>query len=164
MSELRILPAYERLPEIKALLQEYVETEYTRMLGVDLAFQHIQEELENPQVVYPQPGSGLYLIYWQDELAGCVAFRRLSDAACEIKRLYVRKACRGHNLGEKALLFVLSAAEQQGYRTAYCDTLASKTTAVNLYKRLGFTECEAYYPNPLADVLYLKKNLLAAKV
>ena len=164
MPEFRILPAYEHLQEIKSLLQEYVAVEYTRMLGVDLAFQHIQEELDAPQQVYPQAGGGLYLIYWQDEPAGCVAFRRLNDVACEIKRLYVRKTYRGHRLGEQALLHVLAAARQQGYQTAYCDTLTSKTSAITLYKRLGFTECEAYYPNPLPDVLYLKKNLEPSKV
>jgi putative acetyltransferase len=159
MAEYQIKAAYDNLDEASALLQEYVETEYIQMLGVALEFQQINEELENPQDKYAQDTGGLYLIYWHDEAAGCIAFRRLDATTCEIKRLYVRKQFRGHQLGEKALLHVLNEAKHKGYRIAYCDTLSSKKTAIALYKKIGFTETTPYYQNPLPDVLYLMKIL-----
>ena len=39
------------------------------------------------------------------------------------------------------------------------DTIEPLKAAIALYKKHGFTECEAYYHNPMADVIYMKKNL-----
>ena len=33
------------------------------------------------------------------------------------------------------------------------------TEAIGLYKKCGFRECEAYYDNPMRDVMYMKKAL-----
>ena len=159
MDEYKITSAINAIDEAKELLREYVDIEYVDMLGLSLAFQHIQEELDNPLAFYPYEHGGLYLIYWHNELAGCIALRRMNENNCEIKRLYVRKQFRGHKLGEKALDYILNEAIRMGYDTAYCDTLVSKGTAVKLYKKMGFVEVEPYYMNPLPDVIYLRKNL-----
>ena len=159
MDDYRITSAGNAIDDAKALLQEYIDIEYTDMLGLSLDFQHIQDELANPLAVYPHEHGGLHLIYWQNELSGCIALRRMDAESCEIKRLYVRKQFRGHKLGTKALQYILEEAKQKGYQTAYCDTLASKVTAIRLYKQMGFEEIEPYYMNPLPDVIYLRKNL-----
>jgi ribosomal protein S18 acetylase RimI-like enzyme len=159
MDDYKITPAIDALDEARKILLEYVDTEYVHMLGVNLEFQHIEDELQHPEMFYPFESGGLYLIYWQNDLAGCVAFRRMDEKSCEIKRLYVRKQFRGHKLGEKALEYVLEEARNKQYQIAYCDTLASKNTAVKLYKAMGFIEIEPYYMNPLADVIYLRKVL-----
>lgn len=31
--------------------------------------------------------------------------------------------------------------------------------AIGLYKEYGFKECEPYYNNPMADVIYMMKDL-----
>lgn len=37
------------------------------------------------------------------------------------------------------------------------DTIIPLQSAINLYKKVGFVECEAYYHNPMDDVFYFKK-------
>ena len=37
------------------------------------------------------------------------------------------------------------------------DTIIPLQSAINLYKKVGFVECEAYYHNPMDNVFYFKK-------
>ena len=39
------------------------------------------------------------------------------------------------------------------------DTIIPLQSAILLYKKVGFVECEVYYHNPMDDVLYFKKIL-----
>ncbi len=39
------------------------------------------------------------------------------------------------------------------------DTIVPLKTAISLYKKHGFEECEAYYHNPMDDVIYMRKTL-----
>ena len=39
------------------------------------------------------------------------------------------------------------------------DTITPLQAAVHLYKKMGFEECEAYYDNPMDDVIYMKRPL-----
>ena len=39
------------------------------------------------------------------------------------------------------------------------DTIIPLQSAIHLYKKVGFVEREAYYHNPMDDVLYFKKIL-----
>lgn len=159
MSEYRITAAYDHIDEVKKLFQEYVTKEIVLKLGVDLEFQHFEEELENLQNKYPKETGGLYLIYWHEEIAGCIAFHKMDQESCEIKRLYVREPYRGHKLGEKAMSYVLKEARKKGYRFACFDTLPTMTNAIALYHKMGFVETGPYYHNPVPGALYFKKKL-----
>jgi ribosomal protein S18 acetylase RimI-like enzyme len=39
------------------------------------------------------------------------------------------------------------------------DTIVPLKAAISLYKKHGFEECEAYYHNPMDDVIYMRKAL-----
>ena len=39
------------------------------------------------------------------------------------------------------------------------DTIVLLKAAISLYKKHGFEECEAYYHNPMDDVIYMRKVL-----
>lgn len=39
------------------------------------------------------------------------------------------------------------------------DTIIPLQSTIHLYKKVGFVEFEAYYHNPMDDVLYFKKIL-----
>ena len=50
-------------------------------------------------------------------------------------------------------------AKKAGYKEMVLDTIIPLQVAIQLYKKVGFVEREAYYHNPMDDVLYFKKIL-----
>jgi putative acetyltransferase len=141
--------------------------EYAHHLGVDLCFQGFEEELAQLPGAYQAPQGLLLLALIEGEVAGCVAMRPLQDVdyanACEMKRLYVRKAFRRFGLGRVLAQKVIDAAAQAGYADMLLDTLDDMEAARELYASLGFEEVPPYYYNPIPGAHYLKVNLLNAK-
>ena len=76
-----------------------------------------------------------------------------------MKRLYVKPKYRENKLGKKLVLEILEYAKKAGYKEMVLDTIIPLQSAIYLYKKVGFVECEAYYHNPMDDVLYFKKIL-----
>lgn len=52
-----------------------------------------------------------------------------------------------------------SRSRARGYRSILLDTLASMTEAQALYRRLGFVDIPAYYDTPIADTIFMRKDL-----
>ena len=137
--------------------------EYAQALGIDLCFQGFDEELAALPGDYAAPQGGLLLAFVDGELAGCGAFRPLPDAdyanACEMKRLYVRRAFRRFGLGRLLAQALIDRATQAGYSAMLLDTLDDMEAARGLYQTLGFVEVPPYYFNPLPGAHYLKVDL-----
>ena len=134
--------------------------EYAEQLGHDLCFQHFAQELETLPGTYAPPSGRLLLAAVDDEWAGCVALRRISDAICEMKRLYVRARFRRGGIGRRLTVDVIQAARETGYERLRLDTLRSMTPVLALYDSLGFREIPPYYHNPLDDVVFLELELV----
>ena len=112
---------------------------------------------------YAAPAGALLLAWVDGALAGCGAFRPLADVdyanACEMKRLYVRKAFRRFGLGRQLAQALIDGATQAGYSAMLLDTLDDMEAARELYTSLGFEEVPPYYFNPIAGAHYLKVEL-----
>lgn len=134
--------------------------EYAAGVGISLCFQNFDQELAKLPGDYAPPSGRLLLVRYGEEVAGCVALRRLSDEVCEMKRLYVRPEFRGKGLGRKTVDAIIAEAKQIGYSRMKLDTLPGKMDdAIALYRLLGFTEVAAYYDNPVAGALFMERNL-----
>ncbi len=133
--------------------------EYAASLDFELCFQGFEEELEALPGDYAPPGGTLLLAEVSDEIAGCVAVRRLEDRICEMKRLYVRPAYRGEGIGRALAEAALDRARALGYARMRLDTVASMRAARALYASIGFEETTPYYHNPLPDVVYMEREL-----
>ena len=133
--------------------------EYEAFLGVDLCFQSFEEELRTLPGKYAEPKGRLYLALCDGEAAGCIALRPNGETACEMKRLFVREKYRGLGIGELLAKQLISDAKEIGYQTMRLDTLESLTSAVALYRKLGFEETDAYYDNPYEEVVYFELQL-----
>ena len=147
--------------EVEAARQLFVD--YQSDLGIDLCFQGFSQELEALPGDYTAPLGCLLLAFVDDLPAGCVALRPLVHSdhlnACEMKRLFVRKAFRGFGLGRLLVEEVLSRARLAGYSTVLLDTLTDMEAARALYQEAGFYEVAPYYHNPIAGAHYLKVDL-----
>lgn len=88
-----------------------------------LEIQNYEEELEHLDVKYGMPDGRLYIAFYGGELAGCIGLRKIDEWNCEMKRLYVRPAFRGKNIGNKLIQQIITDAKKAGYSHMLLDTL-----------------------------------------
>ena len=141
---------------------EFIRTlfkEYEQFLGVNLGFQDFEEELKKLPGKYSRPEGALLLAEVNGAPAGCAALRKHKADYCEMKRLYVKPEFRGNKLGRLLAEKLINIAQQLEYKYILLDTLANLTEAMNLYRSLGFRVRDAYYDNPLENVVYWEKEL-----
>jgi GNAT superfamily N-acetyltransferase len=134
-------------------------TEYWQALGLSPCFQNFSEELRTLPGKYSPPQGRLLVLSIDGNPAGTAAFRRLNDRACEAKRLYVRPAYRRLGAARALLARLIEEARSSGYQTMYGDTLPQMTSALVLYRELGFVEVCPYSDEPTPGAVYLRLNL-----
>jgi putative acetyltransferase len=158
--QLRLLQA-QTPGQLEAARELFLE--YAASLQVDLCFQGFEAELAGLPGEYAAPQGALLLAYADEQLAGCGAMRALSDVdhanACEMKRLFVRRAFRRFGLGRLLAQALIDRAAGAGYSAMLLDTLDEMESARELYASLGFEEVAPYYYNPIPGAHYLKVQL-----
>jgi putative acetyltransferase len=156
MNEIRQAETPEDIESARTLFREY-ET----WLGMSLCFQGFEEELAHLPGKYAPPDGRLYLAFIDEELAGCIALRKLDGSICEMKRLYLRENARGHGLGNQLIEKLIDEARGCGYFKMRLDTYPPKMgKAVKLYESHGFRPIGPYYNNPHDGVLFMELELL----
>ncbi len=93
------------------------------------------------------------------ELIGCIGFRKISPTICEMKKLYVRPKGRGLGLGRLLATQLIRTARDAGYQEMRLDVLAKFEQAQKLYAELGFTAAEPVVFNPIPDTKFLGLKL-----
>ena len=159
--ELLVADTPAQMEAVRALFREYADS-----LDVDLCFQNFEAELAGLPGEYASPAGALLLALLDGAAAGCVAMRPLPESdhtnACEMKRLYVRRAFRRFGLGRLLTQQLMDLAVQAGHSCMLLDTLDDMEAARGLYTSLGFVEIPPYYFNPIAGAHYLRVELDAA--
>jgi GNAT superfamily N-acetyltransferase len=134
--------------------------EYAQSLGMNLCFQNFEQELADLPGSYARPDGRLLLAEHAVQLAGCVALHKWEDGICEMKRLYLRPAFRGKGLGRLLAEAIIAEARTIGYQRMRLDTIEPiMKDAVQMYRRLGFREIEAYRANPIVGAMYMELPL-----
>jgi len=142
------------LEEVRSLFREYADS-----LGVDLCFQGFDQELRTLPGEYLRPKGRLLLARWKNQVAGCVALREIGPGVCEMKRLYLRPAYRSLGIGRTLALRCVREASTAGYQSMRLDSLPSMTSALTLYRELGFQEIPPYRNNPVEGAVFLELQL-----
>lgn len=152
------------IPDVRRMLQEYV-----RWIGLDLAFQEIDDELDGLPGDYAPPNGALFVVGKSDRLLAMIGLRALEERAClagaydakagEMKRLYVRPEARGRGLAKKLVAHVLEEARRLRYSEIRLDTLPMMADAQTLYVSLGFHDIEPYYDTPIVGTRFMSKEL-----
>jgi GNAT superfamily N-acetyltransferase len=127
------------------LVREYFSWFFALVPGseTDPTFRGWESELEAiPGACVPPRGSYL-LATLNGQPAGCVTLKPVDPDHCELKRLYVRPAFRGHNVGKQLVHAFMQNARGLGYKYAVLDSHRSMATAHDIYRISGFNVVEA---------------------
>jgi putative acetyltransferase len=137
--------------------------EYARSLDFNLCFQNFEKELAKLPGEYSPPGGILLLAMNEHHPAGCIALRRIDDATCEMKRLYIKPEARGSGYGRTLTVELLRRASALGYRTMRLDTVPSMKEAIELYTSLGFKKIPPYRENPVEGAIFMELDLTTGR-
>jgi ribosomal protein S18 acetylase RimI-like enzyme len=134
-------------------------TEYENWLGVSLCFQGFDEEMAGLPGKYAPPEGRLLFAIENDQVAGCVASRRLDNETCEMKRLFVRPEFQGLGLGSSLIDNLITEARASGYKKMRLDSWIPRMgKAIEMYRRHGFYEIEPYNENPY-EMIFMERVL-----
>ena len=133
--------------------------EYAASINISLDFQHFDDELDGLKKMYAEPYGGIILAKEEEEIIGCVAIRKISDKAGELKRMYIKPVHQNKGIGKILLEKALQLAKECDYTVVKLDTLNYMLPAIHLYKQAGFYETPPYYHNPISTAIYFEKVL-----
>ena len=137
--------------------------EYVEWIGLDLAFQEIDDELDGLPGEYTPPRGALFVVDDRDRLVAMIGLRPLDEGSCEMKRLFVRPEARGRGLAKQLIARVLEEARRLGYDEIRLDTLPMMGDAQSLYLSIGFSDIAPYYETPIAGTRFMALRLRPAQ-
>ena len=155
MEILNIRPATGAdIPHVREMLQEYVT-----WIGLDLAFQEIEAELDGLPGDYAPPHGALLVAVEGDRYLAMIALRPIERTIAEMKRLYVRPEARGRGLARRLIARLCKEAKRLNYTELRLDTLPMMGEAQALYETYGFVDIEPYYETPIAGTRFMAKKI-----
>lgn len=95
-------------------------------------------DLDNIQENYILNGGVFYICLSEGKIVGTCAVKNLGSGICEIKRLYVKRECRGNGFGLTLFLKALGYAEDY-YSCIRLKTDSALKKAIAIYKKNGFS-------------------------
>jgi ribosomal protein S18 acetylase RimI-like enzyme len=140
---------------------EYVETIGNNpVLKPYFKNQNFFPEIDKMPKGFEAPDGAYLVAYVDDEPAGTISMKRLDNAICEMKRLYVRPKFQGLGLGKRLTEQLIAEAKRLNYIKMRLDNSKTVMAKANkLYESMGFYEIESYNNNFVKDAFFMEKLL-----
>jgi DNA-binding MarR family transcriptional regulator/GNAT superfamily N-acetyltransferase len=103
------------------------------------------------------PAGELVIARLHGSVVGCVALKFHEKAPAELKRMWVSPSTRGLGIARQLLAEAEQHARKAGARAIRLETNRSLTEAINLYRRSGYVEVDAFNDEPYAHHWFEKK-------
>ncbi|WAW15393.1 GNAT family N-acetyltransferase [Peptostreptococcus equinus] len=162
MTDINIIEDYDKKEQIRTLLSEYISEIISSDDSIKkvLRFQNFEEEFNNLEKKYYPPNGKIFIAYYKNELAGCVAITKLDMDKCELKRLYVRPKYRSKKLGYKLIFHAIEEAKKLHYKSIYLDSIKGvMDKGIRLYESMGFEYTYNYNGSSIKKIIHMKLNL-----
>ena len=111
------------------------------------------DSLENPEKYFIATGGAILLACRGDEVLGTTALKPIEDNSLELCKMGVSEAARGLGIGYAIGEAAIQKAKALGAKRVYLETNSGLSPALNLYKKLGFSQVENFTsPYVRADI------------
>jgi RimJ/RimL family protein N-acetyltransferase len=144
------------LPDVQALIAQL--DEYQRKL-------YPPESLHlSPVSELGQPDVTFLVAHLGGASVGCGALMNRHGDYGEVKRMYVRRECRGLGIGRRLLEALEARASYLGLQLVRLETGVAQPEALRLYEGAGYKPCDpfgSYAEDPLT--VYMEKELAPAR-
>lgn len=103
------------------------------------------------------PAGFLYVARRMTEAIACAAVVLSGPGTCEIRRMWVATAARGHGVARHLLRHIEDDARRLGMTTIRLDTNRALVEAHRIYRNAGYSEIARFNDNPYAHHWFEKK-------
>lgn len=106
-----------------------------------------RKQLENPEEEIIRKGGYIFFAQYENEIAGTVALIRHNKKTFELAKMAVTEKMQGRQIGKSLALAAIEKVKSLDADMLYLETSPKLTTALNLYRDLGFVEVENKVPS-----------------
>jgi DNA-binding MarR family transcriptional regulator/N-acetylglutamate synthase-like GNAT family acetyltransferase len=129
-------------PSLKKHFQQLVAPWLSEVTGGKLE-EEDKFTVNNPDKAYLAPGGFVFFARYKDEIAGCVALKRLSEDEFEFAKLYVKNDFRNLGVATRLIERCISRCRENEARLLWLQTTNRMQQAHKLYYKLGFSDSPA---------------------
>lgn len=133
------------IPEQDAQVASIIKRVGEEFGAIGEGFGPSDPEVEQMSQYYHQENKSVYLVATIDnKVVGGAGIAKFNDDSeiCELRKLFLLPESRGLGLGKELTEQCLNFAIEMGFKQCYLDTLASMTSAIALYEKMGFSHLD----------------------
>ena len=106
-----------------------------------------RKQLENPEEEIISKGGYILFAQYENEIAGTVALIKHNEKTYELAKMAVTEKFQGKQIGKSLAIAAIDKVKSLDADNLYLETSSKLTTALSLYKNLGFAEVENKVPS-----------------
>lgn len=118
---------------------------------------HDKNILNDPEGLIIKQGGEIIFAQLDGEIVGTAALSKKSESRYELSKLGVTQAAQGKGIGKQLTLEIIKRARKRGLTHLYLESNQVLTTAIQLYKKLGFVDLNEENRTPQCDIQMVLK-------